>query len=230
MPADGDKLILPGTFLYDAERVGLVQTIDRWVLAQAVNLLHRYNSRGIEIVLTVNVSPKTLNDADVGQQLRELIADNPIQDGSLVIEITETAAIANIERARDRTRDLRALGCRIAIDDFGAGFTTFYYLKHLSFDYIKIDGQFIKHLPHTNIDQLVVRAVVDIARRLGAQTIAEFVQDDETLSMLKQLGVDYAQSDHTGQPGPLDIVLPPLEANSTIESAGKAGVRVSRIE
>jgi diguanylate cyclase (GGDEF)-like protein/PAS domain S-box-containing protein len=211
--ADGE-LILPGTFLYNAERFGLMQSIDRWVLAQAVDLLHQYKARDIDIVLSVNVSPKTLNSIDIAQQLRELVADNPINDGSLIIEITETAAIAQIERAHELAHNLRALGCRIAIDDFGAGFATFYYLKHLNFDYIKIDGEFIKELPRNTIDQAVVRSVVDIARQLGAETIAEFVQDDETLAVLRQVGVDYAQGYHTGRPEALDIALPPLGVDS----------------
>jgi diguanylate cyclase (GGDEF)-like protein/PAS domain S-box-containing protein len=210
MPGDDGELIMPGAFLYNAERFGLMQSIDRWVLAQAVDLLHRYQARGIDITLSVNVSPKTLNSIDIAQHLRELVAEAPIVDGSLVIEITETAAIAEIEKARELAHNLRALGCRLAIDDFGAGFATFYYLKHLTFDYIKIDGEFIKQLSHNKVDQAVVRAVVDIARELGAETVAEFVQDDETLTLLKRLGVDYAQGYHTGRPGPLDAVLPPL--------------------
>jgi diguanylate cyclase (GGDEF)-like protein/PAS domain S-box-containing protein len=210
--ADGE-LILPGTFLYNAERFGLMQSIDRWVLAHAVDLLHQYKAQGVDIVLSVNVSPKTLNSIDIAQQLRELVADNPINDGSLVIEITETAAIVQIEKAHELAHNLHALGCRLAIDDFGAGFATFYYLKHLTFDYIKIDGEFIKELPRNKIDQAVVRAVVDIARELGAETVAEFVQDDETLALLKQLGVNYAQGYHTGRPEALEIALPPLRAD-----------------
>jgi len=102
------------------------------------------------------------------------------------------------------------LGCRLALDDFGAGFATLYYLKHLDFDYIKIDGEFVKQLPETLADQLVVQAVVDIARGLGTDTIAEFVQNEETLALLEDYGVGYAQGYHTGRPGALDLVLPQL--------------------
>jgi diguanylate cyclase (GGDEF)-like protein/PAS domain S-box-containing protein len=222
---DGGELIMPGTFLYNAERFGLIQAIDRWVLTRAVDLLHQYELHGMEIVLSVNVSPRTLNDVDIAQLLRELAAEHPIRDGSLVIEITETAAIADIGRVRQLADDIRALGCRLAIDDFGAGYATFYYLKHLSFDYIKIDGEFIKDLPHNATDQLVVRAVVDIARGLGAETVAEFVQDNETLGLLEKFGVGYAQGYHIGRPGPLDVVLPALKESHEATPANTCASR-----
>jgi diguanylate cyclase (GGDEF)-like protein/PAS domain S-box-containing protein len=215
MADDNGDLIPPGTFLYYAERFDLIQRIDEWVMTQAVQLLHDYHSRGIDISLAINMSGKTLNDGAIGEHLRQLLETHSIPDGRLVIELTETAAIANIERARELARHLRELGCRVALDDFGAGFATFYYLKHLEFDYIKIDGEFIKRLPDTYADQLVVRAVVDIARGLGTDTIAEFVQDDDTLSLLHQLGVGYAQGYHTGRPGPLETILPQLQTTAS---------------
>jgi EAL domain-containing protein (putative c-di-GMP-specific phosphodiesterase class I) len=141
------------------------------------------------------------------------MATHEFPEGRLVVELTETVAISSIERARDLARELRSLGCRLALDDFGAGFATLYYLKHLDFDYIKIDGEFIKQLTDTPADQLVVRAVVDIARGLGTDTIAEFVQDDETLALLYDFGVGYAQGYHTGRPGALDTVLPRLPSS-----------------
>jgi diguanylate cyclase (GGDEF)-like protein/PAS domain S-box-containing protein len=207
---DNRELIMPEVFLDDADRFGLIQSIDHWVLAQAVALLRRYWLQRTRIVLSVNLSPKTLQERDTVKHLRGLIGANPIPNASLVIEITETAAIANLPRASEIARDLRALGCRLALDDFGAGFATFYHLKHLRFDYIKIDGEFIKDLPDNPVDQVIVRAVVDIAREQGAETIAEFVQDDQTLRLLEEYGVGYSQGYHTGRPGPLHRVLPPL--------------------
>jgi len=211
MPDDHGDLIPPGAFLYYAERCDLIQPIDYWVMTQAVKMLHEYHSRGIDISLAINVSGKTLNKGAIGEHLRQLLETHEIPEGRLVVELTETAAIANMQRARELAHYLRELGCRLALDDFGAGFATFYYLKHLEFDYIKIDGEFIKHLPGTHADQLVVRAVVDIARGLGADTIAEFVQDDETLALLRELGVGYSQGYHTGRPGPLEAILPQLQ-------------------
>jgi diguanylate cyclase (GGDEF)-like protein len=210
MPDEHGDLIPPGAFLYHAERFDLIQPIDYWVMSQAVKLLHDYHSQGCDISLAINVSAKTLNAGAIAERLGALLEEWPIPEGRLVLELTETVAISNINRARDLAIQLRALGCRLALDDFGAGFATFYYLKHLEFDIVKIDGEFIKRLPESRTDQLVVRAVVDIARGLGIETIAEFVQDDETLALLLDLGVGSAQGYHTGRPGPLDAVLPPL--------------------
>jgi EAL domain-containing protein (putative c-di-GMP-specific phosphodiesterase class I) len=100
------------------------------------------------------------------------------------------------------------MGIRFALDDFGAGFASFYYLKHLEFDFVKIDGEFIKGLAHNTTDQLVIRSVVDLARGLGAQTIAEFVGDEESVRRLHELGVDYGQGYHLGRPQPIAEILP----------------------
>jgi diguanylate cyclase (GGDEF)-like protein/PAS domain S-box-containing protein len=214
MPDDNGELIAPATFLCYAERFGLIQQIDEWVMSRAVRLLHEHQAQGNDISLAINISGKTLNAGTIGGRLRSLLEASPVPGGRLMLELTETAAIANIDRARDLAHYLRELGCRLSLDDFGAGFATFYYLKHLEFDCIKIDGEFIKRLPRTPSDRLIVRAVVDIARGLGAETIAEFVQDDETLALLRDLGVDYAQGYHTGRPASLDTVLPPLRTDT----------------
>ena len=213
MPDDNGELIAPATFLCYAERFGLIQQIDEWVMTRAVALLHDHQAQDNDISLAINISGKTLNAGTIGARLRSLLEASPVPGGRLMLELTETAAIANIDRARDLAHYLRELGCRLSLDDFGAGFATFYYLKHLEFDCIKIDGEFIKRLPRTPSDRLIVRAVVDIARGLGAETIAEFVQDDETLALLRDLGVDYAQGYHTGRPASLDTILPPLRTD-----------------
>jgi diguanylate cyclase (GGDEF)-like protein/PAS domain S-box-containing protein len=210
LPDDHGDLIPPGTFLYNAERFGLMTPIDQWVLARAVALLADSHAAGVDLALSVNVSGKTMTDPSLSAYVASLLDRMKITPGRLIIEVTETAAITNIERAQALARDLRSLGCRIALDDFGAGFASFYYLKHLSFDYLKIDGEFVRNLCTTPSDQLVVRAVVDITRGLGAQTIAEFVGDDATADLLRNLGVDAAQGYHLGRPDALDRVLPHL--------------------
>jgi EAL domain-containing protein (putative c-di-GMP-specific phosphodiesterase class I) len=130
-----------------------------------------------------------------------------IDPSRLVFELTETVVIANIEKARAFAHRLRARGCRLALDDFGAGFGSFYYLKSLPFDYFKIDGDFIRGVATSSMDQLVVEAIVGIARGMGKKTIAEFVTDDETVQLLEKAGVDYAQGYHVGKPRPLREVL-----------------------
>jgi EAL domain-containing protein (putative c-di-GMP-specific phosphodiesterase class I) len=211
LPDEHGDLIPPGAFLYNAERFGLIQSIDHWVMGQAVRMIHQYHQQGCDLGLSINVSAKTMNEGAIADHLRGLLDLWPIPEGRLIVELTETAAIANIERAQKLAGDLRNLGCRLALDDFGAGFATFYYLKHLKFDYVKIDGEFIKQLPTNPTDQLVVRALVGIAKELGTVTVAEYVQDDETLALLQDFGVGYAQGYHTGRPGALEIVLPQLQ-------------------
>ncbi|MGH2909942.1 MAG: EAL domain-containing protein, partial [Solirubrobacteraceae bacterium] len=186
--------------------------IDRWVLRRAVRLLHDHHHAGHDISLSVNLSGKTMNDLALPGDLAMMLAAHPIPEDRMVIEVTETAAIVNIDRARQLAKDLRALGCRFAPDDFGAGFASFYYLKHLDFDYLKIDGEFIQHLADTPTHRLVVQAVVDIARGLGTKTVAEFVEDQTTVEVLHDLGVDYGQGYHLGRPGPLAERLPILPA------------------
>jgi EAL domain-containing protein (putative c-di-GMP-specific phosphodiesterase class I) len=156
----------------------------------------------------VNLSGTTMNDPNLADDLAAIIAEHPIPQGGLVVEVTETAAIVNIERARDLAAQLPKLGCRFALDDFGAGFASFYYLKHLNFDYLKIDGEFITKLTDNKTDQLIVKALVDIAHGLGTKTIAEFVADDATLNLLRELGIDYGQGYHLGRPGTISELLP----------------------
>ena len=207
---EGGKLVKPRAFLAGAERLDLIGEIDRWVLRNAVRLLHDHSSQGHDLSLAVNLSGKTMNDLRLAEDLAAILEQYPIPARRLVVEVTETAAIVNIERARNLARDLRALGCEFALDDFGAGFASFYYLKHLDFDYLKIDGEFITNLVSNTTDRLVVQAVVDIARGLGTRTIAEFVGDDATTQLLRSFGIDYGQGYHLGRPAPIDETLPRL--------------------
>ncbi|HEX3804159.1 MAG TPA: EAL domain-containing protein [Solirubrobacteraceae bacterium] len=205
---DNGQILTPGAFLLNAERFDLIGELDRWVLSKAVGLLHEHSRIGNDFSLSVNLSGKTMNDLQLAGDLGEILRRRPIPSGRLVVEVTETAAIVNIERARELAQQLRQLGCLFALDDFGSGFSSFYYLKHLQFDYLKIDGEFITKLVSTRTDQLLVQAVVGIARGLGTQTVAEFVGDSETVALLERLGVDYGQGYHLGRPAPVEKLLP----------------------
>ncbi|HUR85326.1 MAG TPA: PAS domain S-box protein [Solirubrobacteraceae bacterium] len=211
---DSGDLVPPGAFLSIAERFDLICEIDRWVLHEAVRMLHDEHAAGRDVALAVNLSGRTMSDPGLGEYLESLLAARPIQPGRLVIEVTETAAIVNVERARRLAERLHALGCRFALDDFGAGFASFYYLKHLAFDYLKIDGEFVRQIVHDPTDQLVIEAVVNIARGLGTRTVAEFVGDDETVELLRRLGVDYGQGYHLGMPEPIESLLPAAHAST----------------
>jgi diguanylate cyclase (GGDEF)-like protein/PAS domain S-box-containing protein len=210
---DGD-VIPPGSFLYIAERFDLIQEIDRWVVSRAIEILSEEQAAGREVVLCVNLSAKSVVDpalpAHIAGELRAHGADGR----GLCFEVTETAAVVNIDRARHFASLVAEMGCEFALDDFGAGFASFYYLKHLAFDLLKIDGEFVTDLTTSRTNQLVVKAVVDIARGLGKRTIAEFVEDAETLELLRGMGVDYAQGFYVAKPAPLPLLqaaLPHLE-------------------
>jgi diguanylate cyclase (GGDEF)-like protein/PAS domain S-box-containing protein len=205
--AEGGEPLTPSTFLYAAERFGLIQAIDGWVACQAIELIAENERAGRPLVLHVNLSSKSIADPMVAAVTESALAGAGIDPSRLVFELTETAAMANIEEAKAFAHRLRARGCRLALDDFGAGFGSFYYLKNLPFDYFKIDGDLIRGLATSPMDQLVVAAIVGIARGMGKKTIAEFVTDDETIRLIGKAGVDHAQGYHVGRPRPLRELL-----------------------
>jgi len=207
----GSEPLLPSSFLYVAERFNLIQEIDSWVAQKAIELIAEYGRAGRRLILHVNLSGKSIGDARVATLIEEGISKAGIDPTCLVFELTETTAITSIEDATTFVHRLHARGCRLALDDFGAGFGSFYYLKSLPFDYFKIDGDFIRGLVGSPMDQLVVQAIVGIARGMGKKTIAEFVPDEDTCSLLEKTGVDCAQGYHVGPPRPLRDVLPSRE-------------------
>ena len=197
----------PSAFLYSAERSGLIQAIDGWVVHKAIGLIAEHARAGRRLVLNVNLSGKSIGDQKLAALIEEALTGSGIDPAQLVFELTETAAISNIEEAKTFATRLHARGCRFALDDFGAGFGSFYYLKSLPFDYLKIDGDFIRGLAASPMNQLLVSAIVSIARGMGKKTVAEFVADQETVVLLRTLGVDLAQGYHVGMPRPISEAL-----------------------
>ena len=212
---DGD-LIPPAAFLGVAERFELIQSIDRWVVRQAISLLAARQQAGDPVRLEVNLSAKSVTDASMPDYIEDCLRAARVDPRGLIFEVTETAAIVNVDRARLFADRLTEVGCGFALDDFGAGFASFYYLKHLDFDLLKIDGEFIRGLPDSHTNQLVVRSLVDLAQGLGKHTVAEFVGDEKTLALLRNFGVDYAQGFHVGRPIPVadaGLLLPEPSMN-----------------
>jgi PAS domain S-box-containing protein len=189
----GDELIMPSEFLPPAERFGLITAIDRWVVARAA-LMAR--DRRVE----VNLSGQSLGDTELPAFIEEQIRAAGADPSHLVFEITETAAAEDLDQARRLAERLTALGCGFALDDFGTGYGSFTYLKHLPVNYIKIDMDFVRELGAGGADRQVVKAIVDVARTFGIQTIAEGVESRETLAVLGEMGVDYAQGFFVGFP------------------------------
>ena len=201
--AHGD-LIPPGSFLPVAERFGLIREIDRWVVTRAIRMLGEHRGEGRRPIVEINLSAHSLGDAQLALHIGRELRAAGVAATQLIFEVTETTAIGNIAAARTFAERLGELGCRFALDDFGAGFGSFYYLKHLPFDFIKIDGEFVRNCTSDPTDRLVIRAVVELARGMGKRTIAEFVGDEATFTALGKLGVDYAQGFHLGPPAPLE--------------------------
>jgi EAL domain-containing protein (putative c-di-GMP-specific phosphodiesterase class I) len=201
--ADDGSLLPPSAFLYVAERFGTIVAIDSWVVQQAVALVALQAEVGRSLTLNVNLSAKSIGSAHLVTVIDRALADTRIDPACLVFELTETAAIGNIENAKKFTTELRSRGCRFALDDFGSGFGAFYYLKHLPFDYFKIDGDFIRGFGANTTDQLVVEAIVGIAKGMGKKTVAEFVTDAGMSDRLRGSGIDYAQGFHIGMPRPI---------------------------
>jgi diguanylate cyclase (GGDEF)-like protein/PAS domain S-box-containing protein len=199
----GDELLPPGEFLGAAERLGLIHAIDRWVVRQAIWLLARGRAPA-DLPLSVNLSGESVaGDPDLLRLIRAELDAAQVAPSKLIFEVTETAAIANILEAREFALGVRRMGCGLALDDFGTGFGSFYHLKHLPVDYLKIDREFVHDLPQSRVDQRLVRSIVEVARALRIRTVAESVGDDATITLLRQLGVDFIQGFHVGHPQPL---------------------------
>jgi diguanylate cyclase (GGDEF)-like protein/PAS domain S-box-containing protein len=193
-------IILPNAFLPTAERFSLMPQIDVWVIAKAMEQLSQLNHHGQHVTFTINISGHTLDSDSLIPDMKRLLRFYQLDPRALIFEITETSAIANIEAAKRLINELRALGCRFALDDFGSGFSSFYHLKHLPVDFVKIDGQFVQGMATDPIDRAIVTSINDIAHSFGKLTIAEFVEGPEILGLLKQCGVDYAQGYYISPP------------------------------
>ncbi|MDE2090023.1 MAG: EAL domain-containing protein, partial [Gammaproteobacteria bacterium] len=202
MLGDQDELLEPMEFIRVAERMGLIHDIDRWVIRNAVRVLHGLPAEHSHLALNINLSGHAFQDPMLLPLIQEELNRTGVAARRITFEITETATIANFAKTREMVNQIRALGCRFALDDFGAGFNTFNYMKQFPVDYLKIDGAFITNLAGDPVDQALVKSMVDIARTLGKETIAEFVENERNLSLLKELGVDYAQGYYIGRPSP----------------------------
>ncbi len=205
---DDGSVVAPGAFLPVAERFGLISALDIWMIRKAIAVIETEQVEGRKVVLEVNLSGNSVCDPELPDLIETELAKSPIDPSHLVFEITETAAIANMDEARALATRIRRWGCRFALDDFGAGFGSFYYLKYLPVDYLKIDGEFIRNLHTSEIDQRMVSAMVEIAKALGLRTIAEFVENQAILDQLRGFGVDFAQGYHVGRPFPIEELAP----------------------
>ncbi len=198
-------LVAPASFLGHAERSGLIREIDLAVLDKALELLasRALPERGGGAArVAVNLSALSVSERALMPALRAALARHRVAPELLILELTETAAITDLDVARSFCAAALELGCAIALDDFGSGYGSFAYLKHLPFTHLKIDGEFIRGLAASHTDQLIVQALARLARGMGRETVAECVGDERTLALLRRFGVDYAQGYAIGRPRP----------------------------
>lgn len=200
MHSDEDSPITATCFIEIAEKCGLIRELDRHIVSMVVDHLLVMLADGSHCKIAVNLSGISINDDGLLDFLRQQLARDPRLPQHLIFEITETAAVADFSAARTFMQAVRELGCAFSLDDFGVGFSSFYYIKHLPVDYVKIDGSFIRTLADSPDDQVFVRALAEVARGFGKKTVAEFVEDERILPLLRAYGVDYAQGHSIGKP------------------------------
>ena len=198
------QILPPAPLIAAAEASGLIREIDQWVLHHAIALIA--GRPGLH--LAVNLSARSLDNPELPALLQGMLEQQGVQPHQLILEITETATLNQMTHAEILLTGIRALGCKLALDDFGVGFSTFQYLKHLPVDFVKIDGSFIRTLDHSEDDRLFVKALVEAIHGYGKLAIAEYVETAAILQWVTELGVDYAQGYHFGRPQPAESVLP----------------------
>ncbi|MDF1553575.1 MAG: bifunctional diguanylate cyclase/phosphodiesterase [Deferrisomatales bacterium] len=204
------SLVSPGQFIPPCEQTSLIHSLDYLVLEKAVSLMAALPAERQALRFSVNVSARTLEHEEFLGTVRQVLEDHGVAPERLILELTETSAIGNIAATRQVMQGLRALGCSLALDDFGVGFSSLVYLKELPVDYVKVDGTFVRELNENKGDQILVRSVRDIAHAYGTKLVAEFVESVELLEIVREYGVDYAQGYEIGRPVPAETLFPEL--------------------
>ena len=202
MRDEAGELVPPMAFIPAAERYGLMPQLDRWVIKSAFANYAAGNPGGKSSTCAINLSAKSICDEGFCEFVLDQFRHWQVPPTGICFEITETAAIANLSQATKLIRDLKAVGCRFALDDFGSGMSSFAYLKHLGVDYLKIDGGFVKDMLEDPIDHAMVTSIYTIGHVMGIRTIAEFVENDAILAALRDMGVDFAQGYGVEKPRP----------------------------
>jgi len=204
--ADG-QLYTPEDFIPLAEKYNLMSGIDRWVVSHVIDWIEQHQEAAQLPRILINLSALSYIDEVFLAFLVNKLQSTSIDTTRLAFEITETAAVNNIELANNFLDRIREFGCRFALDDFGTGFSTFAYLKQLPIDYLKIDGSLVRSISHNSIDREMVRAINEVGHIVGAKTIAEFVENDEIVRTLKTLNVDFGQGFGLQRPAHIDGLL-----------------------
>ena len=197
MRGENGTIFSPNEFIPVAEKMGLVEQIDLWVINHVFDLIRTLPK---DISFNINLSANTFLDHQLYPLVERKLNETGANPERIVFEITETSAVSNFEQTKAMVNKLRSLGCSFALDDFGAGFNSYSYLKHFPVEMLKIDGAFITDLETDEVDQILVKSMIDVAHKLGKKTVAEFVERQSTMDLLKNLGIDYIQGYLVGKP------------------------------
>ena len=199
-----DELVLPGAFIPAIERYGLMSKVDRWVVTHTLDWFAQNPEKMAALELcSINLSANSLSDEGFMHHIADMLENPEIDARKICFEITETTAVSNLSLALNFVRDIKKKGCLFALDDFGSGMSSFGYLKNLPVDFLKIDGMFVRDILHDDINLAMVKSINEIAHVMGKSTIAEFVENEDILNLLKQVGVDYVQGYAVAKPEPL---------------------------
>jgi len=211
---DGDGESIPtSAFFSAAERYQMMPQIDRWVVSATIASLsaHADAVKNRDALFSINLSGQSLGDDDILEFIEDEIRESGVPAESIGFEVTESAAVSNLTKAQNFIDSLHQHGCHISLDDFGAGLSSFAYLKNFHVDTLKIDGSFIRDIADNRISESMVAAITQVAKVMELETVAEYVETDETLKLIADIGVDYAQGHIVGKPQPLEDVLLELE-------------------
>lgn len=193
-------------FIQSAENSGLIQEVDLRIVDKVLMAKQRLEKAGIPAVFSINLSGISFRNPNLYDEIARQFARYQVNPAEIIFEITETSAVADSVVTISKMKELKKLGCQFALDDFGVGFSSLYQIKRLPIDMVKIDGSFIRHLPQQPEDQALVRAIVEVARVFGLLTVAEFVENEAIVDILRDLGVDYAQGYHIAEPRPFEVI------------------------
>lgn len=202
---DNGEVVAPFRFILAAERYDMMRSIDRWVVAAALERIAGLQGTTMrDDIFSINLSGQTMVDCTVSEFITRQVMKFGVNPRQLCFEITETSVIGNFDQALALIHDLKSMGCSIALDDFGAGVSSFGYLKKLPVDYLKIDGQFVREMAQSQIDHEMVQSIHNVGRTLNIKTVAEFVESEDIMEALREMGIDYAQGYHISKPMPIE--------------------------
>jgi diguanylate cyclase (GGDEF)-like protein/PAS domain S-box-containing protein len=219
-------MVSPDEFVSLAEQTGLIRPLTRWVIGKSLKQLETWQESGLDIGLSINLSPRNLHETGLAQSITELMEKRELRPELITLEITEDAIMTDPERALAAIRHLKECGVRLAIDDFGTGYSSLAYLKALPVDELKIDKSFVMHMSDDSNDEVIVRSTIDLAHNLGLSVVAEGVESDLHLQTLRGLGCDVGQGFHIGHPLRIEEFHQWMENRNTISAEASGKLRI----